>query len=187
LAIYGATASLAPPPPKKFYASPPLAKADPARIAAYAPYFQGEGLKVGLMLGPYGESPALAELAPLLGVPGLRFYALNAETAAQISSGSFAGWIADLSMALTGAGADSADFDAVLSQLDLVIGGMNLPARQAAGFGVSAWAVLPVDAAEFPVASAVSFRQQRPGDWSETVEQLAIALQIATTPEPAHA
>jgi len=189
LAIYGATASLAPPPPsKKFHASPqlPAAKADPARIAAYAPYFQGDGLKVGLMLGPYGESPALTELTPLLGVPGLRFYALNAETAAQISNGPFAGWIADLS-GVSMAGADPADFDAVLSQLDLVIGDINLPARNAAAYGVSAWVVLPEHAPDFPLASAMIFRQQHPGDWSEIVEQLAIALQIATTPEPAHA
>ena len=51
----------------------------------------------------------------------------------------------------------------------------------------SAWVVLPMDAPEFPLASAVSFRQQHPGDWAEVIEQLAVALQIATTPEPAHA
>ena len=92
---------------------------------------------MGLALDTAGQSPDLASLAPLLNVPGLRFYALNAETAAQIGHGPFAGWIADLSMAET----DPAESSAVLSQLDLVIGGANAAALNAAAFEVSSLGV----------------------------------------------
>lgn len=181
LAIYGASENLAPSPPENF--SVPAPGVDPERAAAYTPYFQGEGLKVGLALDADGQSPCLASLEPLLGVPGLRFYALNADTAAQIEQGPFAGWIADLSMAED----DPDDVNAVLSQLDLVIGGANATVLNAAAFHVSAWVLQPVAEPPRSIPSVLIFRQDHAGDWSPVIEQLVFALQIATTPEPVHA
>jgi len=184
LAIYGASANLARHEPEHFQppAAAPAPIVDPVRASAYAPYFQGEGLKLGLALGASGQSPDLASLAPLLGVPGLRFYALNAETAAQIEHGPFAGWIADLSMAET----DPAESSAILSQLDLVIGGANTAAFNAAALDVSAWVLQPVDEPPRSIPNVLVFRQERAGDWSPVIEQLVFALQIATTAEPAY-
>jgi len=189
LAIYGASANLAQHEPGNFQspAAAPAPIVDPARASAYAPYFQGEGLKVGLALDAPGQSPNpaldLASLAPLLGVPGLRFYALNAETAAQIENGPFAGWMADLPMAESG----PAESSAILSQLDLVIGGANATALNAAALDVSAWVLQPAGAPPLSLPNALVFKQEHEGDWSSVIEQLVFALQIATTPEPVHA
>ncbi len=189
LAIYGASAKLAQHEPGNFHApaTAPAPIVDPARASAYAPYFQGEGLKVGLALDAprqsYNPAPDLASLAPLLGVPGLRFYALNAETAAQIGHGPFAGWMADLSMAET----DPAESSAILSQLDLVIGGANAAALNAAALEVPAWVLQPAGAPPRSIPNVLVFRQDRAGDWSSVIEKLVFALQIATAPEPVHA
>ncbi|HXP12590.1 MAG TPA: tetratricopeptide repeat protein [Stellaceae bacterium] len=185
LAIYGASANLARHEPGNFHApvTAPAPIVDTARAAAYAPYFQGEGLKVGLALDAHGKPPDLASLAPLLGVPGLRFYALNAETAVQIEHGPFAGWTADLSIAE----ADPADAGAILSQLDLVIGGANAVALNAAALDVPAWVMQPAGASPLSLPNALVFQQEHEGDWSSVIEQLVYALQIATTPEPVHA
>ncbi len=182
LAIYGATANLAQTEPENFHApaAAPAPIVDPARVSAYAPYFQGEGLKVGVVLDARGQSPDLASLAPLLGVPGLRFYALNAETAAQTENGPFAGWMADLSMAE----ADPVESSAILSQLDLVIGGANAAALNAAALEVPAWVLQPMAEPPRSISNVLVFRQERADDWSPVIEQLVYALQIATTPEP---
>ena len=70
--------------------APPAALPDPARVEAIACYFAGPGMIIGIALGGdtvagLGDgAPAVADRAPLLSIPGLRFYALD-EVAAMLS------------------------------------------------------------------------------------------------------
>jgi Flp pilus assembly protein TadD len=180
LAIFGANG--APLSEKNSPTMPP----DPARVAALAPYFAGPGMNIGIALGGGiaaglggGNTPSLADLAPLLSIPGLRFYALDEAAAAQIEHGPFAGWIADVAFAE----ADPADAVALVSRLDLMVGAATPLAELAAALGVSSWLLLDGDA-RGPAADTNTyiFRRRAGEAWPDIVAQIVLALEAAALP-----
>jgi len=160
--------------------------ADPARAAAIVPT-QAGGFKVGLVWNGGAKdrrrSMPLAALAPLLQVPGLRFYCLQQGAAPEIASGPFNGRIADISGKL----ADLADMAAAVSQLDLIVTVDSVTAHIAGAIGRPAWVMLPTNGDwQWPgdgtdsrwYSSLLLYRQTETGAWDRVVEQIAGALAV---------
>lgn len=160
---------------------------DPARAAALKPLFGGNGFKVGLAWNSSQKerrrSVPLAALAPLLAVPGVRFFSLDQSGANDIASSAFAGRMLDVSSKLT----DLADMAAAISQLDLVITADNIAAHIAGALGRSAWVMLSAvcewrwshDRTDSPwYPSLLLFRQAHGEGWERVVEQIAGALAV---------
>lgn len=167
-------------------AATPYLKADPARVARFAPHLAGDGLKVGLVWrGNPAHSndrarslhdPAL--LAPLGAVPGVRFFSL------QVPAAPPPGGLPCTDLApLLG---DFADTAAVLAGLDLLISVDTSCAHLAGALGVACWLLLPAwrcdwrwqrlreDSPWYPRMRL--FRQARMGDWSTPLARVAQAL-----------
>ena len=160
---------------------------DPERVAALRPMFAGNGFKVGLVWSNNQKerrrSVPLAALAPLLAVPGVRFFGLDQAGAGEIASSAFAGRLTDVSPKLT----DLADMAAAISQLDLVITADNVAAHIAGALGRSAWVMLSAvcewrwahDRTDSPwYSSLLLFRQAQGEGWERVVEQIAGALAV---------
>jgi hypothetical protein len=165
----------------------PYLAPDPARVARLAPLLAaapGE-LKVGLVWkgNPRFENdaarslPGLATLAPLLGVPGIRWFSL------QKGEGEPAEGVTDLAPAI----GDFADTAALVAGLDLVITVDTACAHLAGALGKPCWVLLPAwmpdwrwlaDRADTPWYPHVMrlFRQRRDGEWDEVMQELAAAL-----------
>ncbi len=167
--------------------------ADPARAGALVPA-QAGGFKVGLIWNGGAKdrrrAMPLAALAPLLQIPGLRFYGLDHGGAQEIASGPFNGRIADISGKL----ADLADMAAAVSQLDLVVTVDSVAAHIAGAIGRPAWVMLPTsgdwrwpgdgtDSRWYP--SLLLYRQTQTGAWDRVVEQIAGALAVFGNAVPA--
>lgn len=169
---------------------------EPARVATLKPMMAGNGFKVGLVWNSSQKerrrSVPLAALAPLLAVPGVRFFGLDQAGAGDIAASAFAGRMVDLSDKLT----DLADMAAAISQLDLVITADNAAAHIAGALGRSAWVMLSAvcewrwahDRTDSPwYPSLLLFRQAPMEGWDRVVEQIAGALAVfghAGTMEP---
>ena len=160
---------------------------DPTRAAALKPIFAGNGFKVGLVWNSHHKerrrSIPLAALAPLLAVPGMRFFSLDQAGAKDIAGSAFAGRMVDVSPKLT----DLADMAAAISQLDLVISADSIAAHIAGALGRSAWVMLSAvcdwrwlhertDSPWYP--SLLLFRQIQGEGWERVVEQIAGALAV---------
>jgi hypothetical protein len=125
----------------------PYLRADPARVATWAPRLPAKdgAPRVGLVWAGSPNHPndrrrsiPLAALAPLAAVDGVRWISLQA--------GSHAGDPAPADLALArvgGAFADLADAAAVVAQLDLVITVDTAVAHLAGALGVPVWLLLP--------------------------------------------
>ena len=180
LAIFGA--GLGQPAPAPLPAAPPAPAVDLARQAMFAPFLAGPGLKIGLALA--GEAPLLSDLAPVFAQKGLRFFALDRRTAVQTGRGPLAGAISDLAFCETA----PADAAAIVSQLDLVIGGDNALTSLADRLGVPAWVLAPEAAGQPQAARAATttlFRRAYGADWSDAIERLVLTLAAALAPQRA--
>jgi hypothetical protein len=165
----------------------PYLAPDRDRIARLAPLLAaapGES-KVGLVWkgNPRFESdaarslPGVATLAPLLGVPGVRWFSL------QKGEGGLMEGITDLAPAIE----DFADTAALIAGLDLVITVDTACAHLAGALGKPCWVLLPAwmpdwrwlaDRTDTPWYPRVMrlFRQRRDGAWDEVINDVAAAL-----------
>jgi len=161
----------------------PVPTVDPARVAGYARYFAGNGLKVGLALD--GDTPLLSDFAPMLAQPGVRFYALDRRTSIQAARNTYGAQIGDFALAES----SPPDAAALVSQLDLLITGDNRMAATAASLGIPAWIMLPADAPALRARGAAIwlFRHVYGDDWRSVVEQIDQALAAALAPPQARA
>jgi tetratricopeptide (TPR) repeat protein len=160
---------------------------DAGRVTALKSMFAGHGFKVGLVWNSSQKdrrrSVPLAALAPLLQVPGVRFFSLDQAGAGDIATSAFAGRMLDVSGKLT----DLADMAAAISQLDLVITADNVAAHIAGALGRSAWVMLSAvcewrwshDRSDSPwYSSLLLFRQSQGENWERVAEQIAGALAV---------
>ena len=165
----------------------PYLEASPALVEHWRPRVEnGPGLKVGLAWAANPRqsvgrerSLAWAQLAPILAVPGVRFFSL------QVGPGRLDGsrpGIDDLAPDLY----DFADTFAVVAQLDLVVTCDTSVAHVAGALGKPCWVMTPFltdwrfaadesDTAWWYPATRV-FRQRRRGDWTTVVERIARRL-----------
>lgn len=129
--------------------------------------------------------PSLAVLAPLGGVPGIRFVSL------QKGAGEDEAAHPPTGLRLTSLGpqlADFADTAAVVNQLDLVISVDSAVAHLAGALGVPCWILLPdyqtdwrwlkerTDSPWYPGIVRL-FRQKQAGEWEHPVRRLCEALE----------
>jgi tetratricopeptide (TPR) repeat protein len=145
-----------------------------------------QGLRVGIV---WAGNPAhsndrrrsmgIADVEPLLAVPGCRFVSLQVGPRAKEGEESLG--LEDRSARL----ADLADTAALIAALDLVISVDSCVAHLAGALGVPVWILLPfapdwrwlVGRADSPwYESARLFRQTRPGDWTGPIAAVAGAL-----------
>lgn len=168
-------------------------RADPARTARWRsrmmPDGGAPGLRVGILWagnpgfkGDRDRSPRLAALAPILGVPGVRFYGL------QMGDGRRDMETVALPPGFVDLGGEIADFGdtaAIMANLDLVITSCTAPAHLAGALGVPTWVLLTfapdwrwlLHREDSPwYASVRLFRQQRRGDWPGVVDRVRAEL-----------
>jgi tetratricopeptide (TPR) repeat protein len=169
----------------------PYIQAPADRTAAWKVRLAGgtEERKVGLVWASQSmhrtapaKSLTLAAMAPLAGVPGLRFFSLQKGEAARQAANPPPGMqIHDLGGEL----ADFSDTAAVLANLDLVISVDTAVAHLAGAMARPAWTLLKFapdwrwllardDCPWYPTMRL--FRQPRQGDWEGTIEAVAQAL-----------
>lgn len=174
--------------PDKIKAPSAYLTVDPMRADVLKPLISSDGFKVGMVWNSGHKdrrrNVPLAALAPLLAVPGMRFFGLDQAGAAEIAASPFAGRMVDLSSRLT----DLADLAAAISQLDLVITVDHVAAHIAGALGRSAWVMLSAvcewrwfegrsDSPWYP--SLLLFRQPPDApNWERVVEQVAGALAV---------
>ncbi len=165
----------------------PYIAVDPIKQSAIQPSVAGPGFKVGLMWNGGNKDQRrpipLASLAPLLQVPGLRFFGLESGAAGEIAASPFANRLTDLSFKIS----DLADMAAAISQLDLVITVDGIAAHIAGALGRAAWVMLPkvsdwrwsghgTDSPWYP--SLLIYRQAQAGAWDKVIEQVGGALAV---------
>lgn len=155
----------------------------PGDGSAFADVAAADGIRVGLVWAGSAtraragrRALAFAELAPLLAVPGCRFFSL------QVGGEAPGVPVTDLSGRL----GDFADTAAAVAALDLVVTVDTAVAHLAGALGKPVWLLLstPCDGflwmdgrADSPwYPSARLFRQSRTGDWSGAVSAAAAAL-----------
>lgn len=169
----------------------PYLHADPGKTAHWKARLAdgGGGLRVGLVWASQSKhrtaaakSLALADLAPLAGIAGLRFYSLQKGDAAKQAARPPAGLrIEDLDGDLR----DFSDTAAVAANLDLVVSVDTAVAHLAGALGRPAWTLLKQapdwrwllareDSPWYPTMRL--FRQKTAADWRPVVDELAAAL-----------
>ncbi|WP_170295967.1 tetratricopeptide repeat protein [Azospirillum brasilense] len=174
-------------------AAVPYLTADPARAAVWRERLvggqEGDGLKVGLVwagnphfAGDRERSPGLEALAPLLAVPGCRFFGLQVGPGHDdLERRAMPPSFTDLAPEIR----DFADTAAIMASLDLVVSSCTAPAHLAGALGVPVWVLLShtpdwrwlLDRADNPwYPTARLYRQPRPGDWAEVTEEIAATL-----------
>jgi tetratricopeptide (TPR) repeat protein len=146
-------------------------------------------LNVGLVWGGEPTNPSdsqrsipLADLAPLLEIPGVRWFGLQkGARAAEAASAPWAGRMEDM---VVGCG-DFADTTAAVAPLDLVIAVDTAVAHLAGALAVPVWILVAAspdwrwllerdDSPWYPTARL--FRQRVQGEWGEVVAQVADRL-----------
>jgi tetratricopeptide (TPR) repeat protein len=151
---------------------------------------RGEGLHVGIVWAgkpshrnDRNRSLSLADLVPLLEVPGAHFHSLQlGDPADTIAPLGFSALIADLRPGIR----DFADSAALIASLDLIVSADTAPAHLAGALGHPVWTLLPYapdwrwragreDTPWYP--SMRLFRQSRPRHWGDVVERLRDALE----------
>jgi Tetratricopeptide repeat/Glycosyltransferase family 9 (heptosyltransferase) len=146
----------------------------------------GPGLKVGLVWAgnpnhsnDANRSLPQGRLAPLLAVPGVRLFAL--QLGARRTDLAALPGVTDLGGGLT----DFAETAGALSALDLLVTVDTSPAHLAGALGRPVWLLLPAepdwrwmlgrgDSPWYPTMRL--FRQQRRGDWTAPIQDVAAAL-----------
>jgi tetratricopeptide (TPR) repeat protein len=129
------------------------------------------------------RSMQLADLQPLLDLPGITWFSLQlGKGPSELATSRFAGRVHDLSCLLT----DFSATAAVVSELDLLISVDTAAAHLAGALGRSAWILLPAISSDWRwgitgettawYPSARLFRQRRAGDWAPTVTEMADLL-----------
>jgi len=173
----------------------PYLQADPAAAERWARRLAGSGtLKVGLVWagnpqhsGDRRRSIAIDRLAPLMSVPGVRFFSLQVGPRAGDLHRLPAGKIVDLSSELK----DFKETAAVLANLDLLIAVDTSIAHLAGAMGRPCWLMLPFspdwrwltereDSPWYPTLRL--FRQHVAGDWDEVIERVGRALGALVQP-----
>lgn len=171
----------------------PYLAAEPALVEAWAARMAaGAGLRVGLVWkgNPRFENDgerslsSLHELAPLAGIPGLRFYSLQKGAGeAEASDPGRPFPIVDLGSRI----ADFTDTAAIIANLDLVISVDTAAAHLAGALGKPCWVLLPDyqtdwrwlagrdDSPWYPGVVRL-FRQPAGGGWSPVIAAVAAAL-----------
>ena len=174
--------------PDTIPAAIPYLEADPKLVRTWAERIgQGPDLKVGLVWrGNPGQerdryrSTALPTLAPLLEVPGVRFFSLQKKSAPEDLP--YPESLVDLGPELE----DYADTVAVIANLDLVISVCTSSAHLAGTMGRPIWVMLShlpdwrwfLDRDDSPwYPTARLFRQGKPGDWDGVVARMAGELE----------
>ncbi|HSQ79561.1 MAG TPA: tetratricopeptide repeat protein [Casimicrobiaceae bacterium] len=131
------------------------------------------------------RSVTLESLAPLLQVPGARFYSLQkGPAAAALKASDSAADVVDLGPELSSFG----DTAAAISHLDVVIGVDTAVAHLAGALGKRVWTLIPApadwrwmeDSEDSPWYPTMRlFRQRTPGDWSEVIGRVSETLRDA--------
>lgn len=174
----------------------PYIHPDPELVRAFAARIAGDrGPRVGLVWagnpqhqGDRFRSIAFPALAPLLQVPGIRFYSLQKTPATarervpasrdQATAGSS---LRSLSEHL----GDFGDTAAAIACLDLVISVDTSVAHLAGAMGARVWTLIPVHSDwRWPLRGSSTpwyptmtvFRQRRTGNWTGTIDEVAGAL-----------
>jgi len=173
--------------------APPYLRAAPQRVAAWTARLPRDGFKVGLVWrgNPKHDNdadrslPALAALAPLWSVPGVRFVSLQPGRAAQ---GANPPPEAQPLLALGHELRDFADTAAALEAIDLLITVDTSIAHLAGALGKPCWVLLPWhktdwrwlrdrdDSPWYPAGMRL-FRQAHRGDWAGVVARVRAALE----------
>ncbi|MCG5240402.1 tetratricopeptide repeat protein [Azospirillum doebereinerae] len=178
-------------------AAVPYLQADPALCAAWAERFPSDGrLEVGLVWAGSPQpghrrvesidrqrSMALAQLAPLAGIPGMRFHSLqkDGEAAAQAATPPDGMELVDA----MGSVGDFADTAALVERLDLVIGVDTAVVHLAGALGKPVWVLSRYDGCwrwlenrsdSLWYPSLRLYRQDWPGCWEPVVGRVAADL-----------
>jgi tetratricopeptide (TPR) repeat protein len=191
-AVLGATAATIPPAP--------YLAADPLRVSAWADRLGGHGLKIGVVWqghrlhrNDHNRSLPAGALAPLLTLPGIRWFSLQKEpgdgdlatlaAARLIEDGPIEdGPIENLAPDL----ADFAETAAAIAGLDLVIAVDTAVAHLAGALGRPVWLALPyapdwrwlMARADSPWYGSVRlFRQAARGDWRAPIAAMRAELE----------
>ncbi|MGE4014010.1 MAG: tetratricopeptide repeat protein, partial [Alphaproteobacteria bacterium] len=165
----------------------PYLRVDPARVAAWRAAIPADGYKIGIVWAGNPANPndrlrscALANFAPLAGLPGVALYALQkGDASLQIKGATFP--IVDLAARSN----DFADTAAAIESLDLVISVDTAIVHVVGALGRPAWVLLHQvpdwrwmlgrdDSPWYP--SLRLFRQTERGNWSGVFEQVEAAL-----------
>ena len=166
-------------------AAPAYLSADPGDVARWGARMDGaEGLRVGLVWAgnpqhrnDRNRSIPVDRLAPLLAVPGVRFFSLQTGDAREALPNGVQDMIDGVR--------DFSDTAAILMNLDLVIAVDTATIHLAGALGVPAWLLLPyapdwrwlLDRDDSPwYPSLRLFRQPCPGDWDATLGTVAAML-----------
>ena len=167
----------------------PYFTAEPAAVARWRDRLGAAAeMKVGVVWAgnpvhknDRSRSLTLGRLAPLLALPGLRWFSLQVGERAGDLAGSAPGQVTDLAPELT----DFAQTAAAVMALDLVIAVDTAVAHLAGALGKPVWILLPfdpdwrwfldrADSPWYPTARLV--RQPKPGDWDGVIAQVRAAL-----------
>jgi tetratricopeptide (TPR) repeat protein len=177
----------------------PYLRADPQRVQAWRERLAARSgvLKVGIVWAgrpthgnDWRRSIALKRFAPLAGVAGVAFYALQTGDRAADAHDAPAGLeLIPLGQELK----DFADTAALLAGLDLLISADTATAHLAGALARPVWTLLPFQSDwRWRLDTDLSrwyptmrlFRQQRPGDWDEVLGRAAQALAAETAARP---
>lgn len=175
--------------------SRPYLTPEPALAARWAERLGADSFKVGLcwrgsqnwQCDP-GRSVPFGALAPLAGVPGVRFFSLQMPDNADVAGDARALAVTDLGCELDQGPDAFVDTAAAMAGLDLVITCDTSVAHLAGALGRPVWVLLQAvpewrwllgrpDSPWYPTARL--FRQARAGDWSAPVAALTEALRAA--------
>jgi ADP-heptose:LPS heptosyltransferase len=121
---------------------------------------------------------------PLLHLPGICWHSLQVGGGAdELAMPAFAGRIADLGRRFASFG----DTTQAIAELDLVIAVDTSVAHLAGALGKPVWTLLPFDAdwrwmtgrQDSPWYPTMTlFRQPKPGDWTEVIRQIEVAVRV---------
>ncbi|WP_431857490.1 tetratricopeptide repeat protein [Azospirillum sp.] len=178
----------------------PYLRADPAEVESWRARLPADGLRVGLVWAgearkgvPHANridrqrSLALSQLAPLAGIPGVRFVSLQKGPPAEQLRDPPPGL--DVLDLMDGVG-DFADTAALVANLDLVVGvdtsvihltgALAKPVWVLSRFdGCWRWLLGRDDSPWYPTLRL--YRQDRPLDWTAAIERLAADLRAYAT------
>lgn len=179
----------------------PYLRADPDRVALWRERLRGEGIKVGIAWhgsshsrSDHTRAAPLAAFAPLASVGGVRLISLQKNFGAEQLRLAPAGMRVETLGEDFDAGPDAfVDTAAVIENLDLVITIDTSIAHLAGALGKPVWIAIKhvpewrwlLEREDSPwYSNAQLFRQEKRGDWNETFERMARALDALAAREP---
>jgi tetratricopeptide (TPR) repeat protein len=171
----------------------PYLRAEAGRVARWRRRLGGGKLKVGLCWASNPENPVsrqrdatLADLEPVLGVAGARFFSLQLGSAREaLSSSGHEGRVLDLGADVEASADGFSEAAAIMDCLDLVVSVDTAAVHLAGALGRPCWLALPFacdwrwlrgrdDSPWYPTARL--FRQPAPGAWGPVFEAMAEEL-----------